>query len=109
MDLVSDADCLNRSIPTYGEVVRALLKLGQNGLVEQEGEKFYVTTYGCKIFENARNRRGGLFSIAQNTVKALNSPRFHHPYQDEGLDLTFLTEEVFQRSCQEYLEMANPS
>ena len=89
--VISNGDVLNRAIFTAEEIQDGLRQLYRSGLVMTARNRIFITDHGKSVYENAMTRRGGLFSIVDNTQKALNTPRIKHPELDGEIDLEFVS------------------
>ncbi|GHE54046.1 hypothetical protein [Roseivirga thermotolerans] len=74
-EIAARGDLLNHSVLELEEIVLALNKLQQKGLIVIQNEKLAITNEGMSIKERIVKKRGGLFSIIPNTESILNSPR----------------------------------
>lgn len=106
LQVIMGADFLDRCIPTREEVISALRILHRHGLVDCAKGVIGVTNHGREVYENGRRRRGGLFSIAENVRKALNSPRIKHPLVESPIKLGFISERSMEKAYREYEHMA---
>jgi hypothetical protein len=70
-DLVARADMLNHAIPTAVEIHAALRALYREGLVTARRLPVALTARGRRIQADGLARRGGLFAIVDNMLKAL--------------------------------------
>ena len=72
-DLIARADMLNHAIQTTGEIRAALRALYRGGLVTAPHLPTALTALGRRIQTAGLARRGGLFSIVDNVLKALRA------------------------------------
>ena len=73
--LIATGDMLNHAIMTNEEIKQGLTKLYICGLVEIDEENINITKLAEIVYAKAKKRRGGLFSVVDNCLSVLNSPR----------------------------------
>ncbi len=71
--LLASADVLNHAIPTLREIKSALRALHRRGLIRVTKRPILVCAAAAALHHEAFSRRGGLFSILDNTLYVLNS------------------------------------
>lgn len=74
-EIIARGDTLNHSVLQIEEIVEALKKLQEKGLLIIKHEKLAFTKTGLLIKDRILKRKGGLFSIVSNTESILNSTR----------------------------------
>jgi hypothetical protein len=103
VDIVRNADMLNHAIPNYDEVRNAMIILFRHGLVDVGRDGPIRTAHGQMGADNGLARKGGLFSIVDNTLSALNSNRIKHPLVEGSPNLRKLTvrryDEAVEKNC----------
>lgn len=75
-------------------------------MIEIENENIKKTELATALYAKIAKRRGGLFSVVDNCLAALNSPRIRLPHIDTSPDLDFLTPEYIIDKFKEYQEWA---
>ena len=100
--LVAVADALNHAIVTAEEVRRALAKLHRAGLVEVADGRVATTPLATTLHEKVAGQRGGAFSIVDNALGLLNSPRTRLPVVGTTPDTAFVTEAFMERAYERY-------
>jgi len=101
-ELIATADYLNHAIPTLQELRSSLRTLHAHGLVEPREKKVALTPHGAAIYAKGRAKRGGLFSIVDNMLKVLNSPRVKHPQPIQPATFSFITDRALAKAHAEY-------
>lgn len=64
-ELIGAADMMNHSIPTKGELSRALTRLARVGVISVSAERFVIASKWIPEIEKARSGKGGLFSLPE--------------------------------------------
>ena len=100
--LVATADALNHAIVTAEEVRGALAKLHAAGLVEVADGRVTTTPLATALHEKVAAMRGGAFSIVDNALRVLNSPRTRLPAVGTRADTAFVTETFMERAYERY-------
>lgn len=90
--LITIGDMLNHSILSNAEVKQGLAKMAMRGLVEVKEKNIELTTLAKTLYARVEKMRGGLFSVVDNCLKVLNSPRSHLPHVEVNSDLGFIDE-----------------
>ena len=90
--VIGCSDVLNHAILMADEIRVALLKFAKRGLIEFDDRVVRVTPLVALMYERIARRRGGLFSVVDNTLAVLNSPRTKLPELDVDPDVSFITE-----------------
>lgn len=90
--VIGVGDMLNHAILTADEIRNALVKFAKRGLVEIDGHVAKVTALVSPLHDQVAKKRGGLFSVVDNTLAVLNSPRTKLPTLDIEPDVSFVTE-----------------
>ena len=101
-ELIATADYLNHAIPTLRELRSSLQTLHAHGLVEPREKKVALTPHGTTIYTKGLAKRGGLFSIVDNMLNALNSPRAKHPQPTQPATFSFITQRALTKAHTEY-------
>lgn len=109
VDIVAAADVLNHAIPTAQELRAALRRLHAGGLVTIRARTVGLTPHGLRVYADGIKRRGGLFSVVDNMVKALNLPRHRLPPSPEKANVSFVTAPLIARSHAEYERRLRPA
>lgn len=107
--LIACGDLLNHAILSDKEIRDALLKLHRRGLVEVKGKKVLVLALTEVLHTKIRGMRGGLFSIPDNALKVLNSPRTDLPNIDEIPDVAFITADYVKNAYKSYVKLISAS
>ena len=90
--LLHAADLLNRAVPTTGEIQQAFRALYRRGLIRVRNGAIFVSSAASSLYQRARAKRGGLFSLVDNTFLVLNSSRHRFAIRQSVPDLRFITE-----------------
>jgi hypothetical protein len=61
-----------------------------------------VSPTASELHREARARRGGLFSIVDNTLRVLNSPRRNFPKRESAPDLRFITRSFLESAWRKF-------
>lgn len=101
--LIAVADMLNHAIVTAEEVRQALTRLHGSGLVEVIGSRVTSTSLATTLHEKIAGARGGLFSIVENALRVLNSPRTGLPVVPGAPDTAFVTDDFMKEAYDRYL------
>jgi hypothetical protein len=78
--LITAGDILNHAIMTNEEIKDGLIRLYTRGLLEIDRENIKVTKLAKKLYVEIEKKQGGLFSVVDNCLEVLNSPRAKLPY-----------------------------
>lgn len=105
---LATGDMLNHAIMTVEEIKQGLTKLHMRGLVEIEGENIKVTKLSETLYNKIEKMRGGLFSVVENCLKVLNSPRTKLPQIENKPNLEFITENYLNIKHKEYSNWVKP-
>ncbi len=102
--IIEAGDILNRAIFTLKELQAGFSKLAEYGLITVEHDQIKISEDARKIIHKVQQSKGGLFSMVDNALKRLNSPRLKLPSPIESKQSTFdfLTEENLDIACKEY-------
>jgi hypothetical protein len=100
--LLHGADILNHAVPTLGEIKHAFRALHRRGLVRVRNGAVFLSPTASGLHHEARAKRAGLFSIVDNTVRVLNSPRRNFAKLECVPDLRFITRSFLQRAWREF-------
>jgi hypothetical protein len=100
--LLHGADMLSHAVPTSGEIKHAFRTLHRRGLVRVTNGAVFVSPTASELHHEARAKRGGLFSIVDNTLRVLNSPRRNFATLESVPDLRFITRSFLQRAWREF-------
>lgn len=100
--LIAAGDLLNHAIFTREEIQQALSKLHARGLVDVRDATVIVTPSATGLHEKIKTMRGGMFTVVDNTLKVLNSPRTKMPPIGPTPDVSFLTNELLKRAYEAY-------
>jgi hypothetical protein len=65
---------------TNEEIKDGLIRLYTRGLLEIDRENIKVTKLAKKLYVEIEKKQGGLFSVVDNCLEVLNSPRAKLPY-----------------------------
>ena len=114
-DLVARADVLNHAIPTAREIAPALERLFELGLISVSGKRITLTDLGRRAQADGFGRRGGVFSIVDNMLKALRAPGLARdrpppprPRSSHALPrFWFVTEQAVAEAHEEYMRSLN--
>ena len=99
--LLHGADMLNHAVPSLGEIKHAFRALHRRGLIRVAKGAVFLSPAASGLHREARAKRGGLFSIADNTFRVLNSPRRNFAKLESVPDLRFITRSFLQRAWRE--------
>ncbi|MBL8078324.1 MAG: hypothetical protein JNM55_10220 [Anaerolineales bacterium] len=108
VSFLATADMLNHAILRLDEVKQGFAKLYIRGLIEIEKENIKKTELAETLYIKVDKKRGGLFSLVDNCLSVLNSPRTKLPQLDVPPDLEFITPEYMSNKYKEYSEWAKP-
>jgi hypothetical protein len=108
VSFLATADMLNHAIPSLDEVKQGFAKLYIRGLIEIENENITKTELAKTLYSKIDKKRGGLFSLVENCLGVLNSPRTKLPLLDILPDLEFITPEYMSNKYKEYNDWAKP-
>lgn len=98
--LVGAGDFLNHAIFNDAEIHQGLSRLHQRGIVDVHDGSVTVTPLAKSLHSKIRSMRGDLFSMVDNALKALNSPRANLPFVQDLPDLRFITREFLAETYQ---------
>ena len=102
--LLHGADILAHTAPTAGEIKHAFRALHRRGLVRVAKGAVFLSPAAPGLHHQARAKRGGLFSVVDNTLRALNSARQNFPKLKSAPDLRFITRSLLQRAWREFYD-----
>lgn len=103
--LISVGDSLNRSILTADQIRKAIGKFYRYGIIKIKEETIYFDNSFDYLFEKIDKKRGGLFSVIENTQNVLNSPRIKLEEIDfEAQDFRFINDDFIEFHVKAYLE-----
>jgi hypothetical protein len=104
--LIASSDNLNRSIPSYTEIRNAFQKLYRYGLVDFKEGVIKVPFFIEEMYLKIEKKRGGLFSIVDNSLSVLNSPRTKISIKNENkIDLTFIDDNFVLKHYRKYASL----
>lgn len=104
--LIASSDNLNRSIPSDTEIRNALQKLYRYGLVDFKQGVIKVPLFIEEMYLKIEKKRGGLFSVVDNSLSVLNSPRTKLPIKNEDkIDLTFIDNNFVLKHYKKYVSL----
>jgi hypothetical protein len=108
VSFLATADMLNHAILSLDEVRQGFTKLYIRGLIEIEKENIRKTELAETLYSKVDKKRVGLFSLVDNCLGVLNSPRTKLPQLDASPNLEFITPEYMSNKYKEYSEWAKP-
>lgn len=106
VSFLATADMLNHSLLSLEEIRQGFAKLYMRGLIEIEKESISSTELAEILYSKVDKKRGGLFSVVNNCLGVLNSPRTKLPQIDVPPDLDFITPEYMSHKYKEYNDWA---
>ena len=74
-EIIARGDWVNHSIFTSEELCQGFEKLISKGLIELNSKGLLLTKEGCAVKEKITNGKGGIFSMVENTLRRINSPK----------------------------------
>lgn len=107
--LIACGDMLNHAIFEAREIRQAMVKLHQRGLVDVRENGVLALPIAEELLLKIRGMRGGLFSIPNNALKVLNSPKSNLPVIDHAPSVSFITSEFVRRAYKRYGKLFSKS
>ena len=77
--LIIAGDILNHAIMTSEQIKDGLIRLYMRGLLEIDQQNIKITRLAEMLYVEIEKKRGGLFSVVDNCLEVLNSPRTKLP------------------------------
>ncbi len=108
VSFLATGDLLNHSIMGQEEIKQGFGKLCMRGLIEIDKESIKKTDLADLLYSKVAKKRGGLFSVVDNCLTVLNSPRTKLPYINTIPNLEFITPEYMNAKYAEYSEWTKP-
>lgn len=105
---LATGDMLNHAIMNPDEIRQGLKKLAHRGLIEIDGRSIRKTGLADELDLKVEKKRGGLFSVVDNCLSVLNSPRTDLPHVEGTPNLRFLSPTYYDGKCSEYIASGTP-
>jgi hypothetical protein len=101
--LIAHGDLLNHAILTDTEIRAAMQKFHSYGLIELTDANIGPTEIALGIYAKSEKKRGGLFSVVDNTLSVLNSPKTKlSVLREEPADMAFVNASLIDESYKRY-------